>query len=430
MREDLLHFVWKYKKIHVNELLSSNNDVISILDLGIHNLLQGPDFFNAKIRINNQLWAGNVEIHVKSSDWYRHHHEKDSNYNNVILHVVWEDDVPVLRNDGSVVPTLELKKYITPTLLNSYQELFNKKEITFINCEKNIKETNVFTLKNWLERLYFERLEQKSELVFNLLQASRNDWEKVFFMLLLKNFGLNTNGDSFFSIAQAIDFKVIRKLQYEVFKMESLFFGTAGFLEDLEDKVVEDTYYLNLQKEYGFLKNKFGLEPKGVQKPYFFKLRPANFPTIRLSQFANLVATRANFFNCIISATSIAELYSIFKIGTSSYWETHFTFGKESRQSKKGLSKKFVDILIINTIIPLKFCYAKHLGLDINEELLGLISSLKLEENTIVRNYELFGLELINAKDSQAILTLHKDYCRQNKCLQCAIGKEILTRKD
>ncbi len=427
MREDLLHFVWKYKKLPINELRASNNDDISILDSGTHNVLAGPDFFNAKIRINDQLWAGNVEIHVKSSDWYRHHHEKDPNYNNVILHVVWEDDVPVLRNDGSIIPTLELKEYIATTLLSSYQELFNKKEIAFINCEKDIKETDNFTFKNWLERLYFERLEQKSELVFNLLHASQNDWEKVLFILLLKSFGLNTNGDSFFSIAQAMNFKVVRKLQHEVFKMESLFFGTAGFLED---NSIQDTYYLNLQKEYGFLKNKFGLEPKGIQKSYFSKLRPANFPTIRLSQFANLVATRPNFFSSIISAKSISELYSIFKIGTSSYWETHFTFGKESKKSKKGLSKKFVDILIINTIIPLKFCYAKHLGLDINEELIGLISSLKLEENAIVRNYELLGLELHNAKDSQALLTLHKEYCRLNKCLQCAIGREILTGKD
>lgn len=229
---------------------------------------------------------------------------------------------------------------------------------------------------------------------------------KSIFTLLFRNLGLNTNGDSFFSIAQTLDFNNVRKLQNEVFILESLFYGTAGFLED---EGVLDAYYLNLQNEYGFLKHKFGLETKGVQKPEFFKLRPANFPTIQLSQFANLIAIRPNLYSSIIGATSITELYSLFKIGTSLYWETQYTFGKESKKRKKRLSKKFMDILIINTIIPLKFCHAKHLGLDINEELMGLITALKAGNNTLVRNYEFLGLSLSNSRDSQAVLTLHKE---------------------
>lgn len=424
MKEDLLHFVWKFKKLPLDKLQTSGNHVISIQDPGTHNLLSGPDFFNAKIRINDQLWAGNVEIHIKSSDWYRHNHEKDTNYNNVILHVVWEDDIPVLRSDGSLVPTLELKEYIPPTVLNAYEKLFNKRGVTFINCEKDISEIDTFTFKNWLERLYFERLERKSELIFKLLKSSKNDWERVLFILLFKNFGLNINGDSFYSVAMAMDYSVIRKLQQDVFKMESIFFGTAALLND---ETIQNDYYLDLQREYLFLKSKFGLEDKSVQKPEYFKLRPANFPTIRLSQLANLFATKPNLFSHIISAKTIPELYAIFKIETSSYWHSHFTFGKESKKTRKGLSKKFIDILIINTVIPLKFCYSNYLGLEIQEEIIELITAVEKEDNSIVESYKRLGVIISDAKDSQAILTLHHEYCKQNKCLDCAIGRKLLS---
>lgn len=213
MREDLLHFIWKYKKLQLTDLLTSQNEHLSILDIGLHNPLSGPDFFYAKVIIGEQLWAGNIEIHIKSSDWYAHHHEEDENYNNVILHVVWEDDLMVYRKDKTVMPTLVLKKYIPKDLLLNYQMLFDKKHTTFINCEKSIRKINGFVFDNWLERLYIERLEQKSVLVFEQLSTSKNDWEKVVFSLLLKSFGLKINGDSFLGISNAIDFSVVKKNQ-------------------------------------------------------------------------------------------------------------------------------------------------------------------------------------------------------------------------
>ena len=427
MREDLLHFIWKYKKLQLTDLITGNKESVVIIDTGLHNQLSGPDFFNSKVNINGQLWAGNVEIHFKASDWYAHRHEEDANYDNVILHVVWVDDAAVFRKDGSEVPTLTLKDYISNDILSSYQNLFDKKRKTFINCEKDIKQIDSFVFQNWLERLYFERLERKSHLIFALLEDSKNNWERVLFTLLLKNFGLKINAESFLSLANNIDFSVVRKLQSEVFQLESLFFGLSHMLED---ETILDTYYILLKKEYQYLKNKFELKNDGVIKPEFFKLRPPNFPTIRLSQLANLYKIHLNLFDKVINAVSISELYLLFDVSASEYWNDHFTFGKTSKKSTKKLTKKFVDLLIINTILPLKFCHAQHLGKEINGDLIKIISKINTEENSIVSNFKNCGVVANNAKDSQAMLQLYNSYCTKNKCLDCAVGSTLLQGND
>ncbi|WP_317042133.1 DUF2851 family protein [Zobellia sp. OII3] len=294
MREDLLHFIWKYKKLRLSDLRTSQGESLSIIDFGRHNHLAGPDFFNAQIDIGGQVWAGNVEMHLKSSDWYAHHHEQDTNYNNVILHVVWEDDGDVFRKDNSLIPTLELRKYIPLQLLQTYQSLFDRKNVHFINCEKDIGDFDDFLMKNWLERLYFERLESKAGFVFDLLKKSNNDWEQVLFTFLLKGFGLKINGAAFLSLGAALEFSIFRKQQDSIFQMESLLFGMAHLLED--DTVLDD-YYVELKKEYAYQKRKYGLSDAGVQKPDFFKLRPPNFPTVRLSQLANLYAMHQSLFH-------------------------------------------------------------------------------------------------------------------------------------
>lgn len=404
MREDLLHFIWKYKKLPLDNLVGTNNEPISVVDTGTHNHLAGPDFFNAKVNINEQLWAGNVEIHLKSSDWYAHNHEQDTNYNNVILHVVWDDDGAVFRSDSSEIPTLELQNYISETLLEAYQNLFNKTDVSFINCEKSIGKVDTFLFDNWLERLYFERLERKSKWVFEMLETSKNDWEQVFFALLLKNFGLKINGASFLSLAQALDFSTVRKLQSDTMALESVFYGMSHLLDN--DEILDD-YYLQLKKEYAHLKNKFNLKEGSVQKPEFFKLRPPNFPTIRLSQMANLYVNRQNLFSRVIHASTLEELYAIFDISASTYWSEHFTFGKSSKKSNKRLTKNFIDLLIINSLMPLKFCYAQHQGKDANEEIIQIISHIKKEENSIITNFKRHGIAIGNAAESQAILQLY-----------------------
>ncbi len=423
MREDLLHFIWKYKKIQLEQLVTSKKEPIIIEDVGSHNLHSGPDFFNAKVSIDGQLWAGNVEIHVKSSDWYAHNHEQDSKYNNVILHVVWEDDAEVYRSDNTEIPTLELQHYIPPKLLKAYQDLFDKRSVSFINCEKSIAQIDRFIIDSWFERLYFERLERKSFWVKDLLKQSKNDWESVLFSMLLKNFGSKINGEAFLSLAQNLDFSVVRKIQNDILQLESVFFGMSHLLDDEE---IVDEYFLQLRREYKYLKNKFDLRTNAVQKPNFFKLRPYNFPTIRLSQLARLYAVHQGFFIKIMEAPDLETLYSIFEVSASSYWNTHYTFGKESKKSTKKLTHKFIDLLIINTVLPLKFCYAQHIGKDVNEEIITIIMEINKEENVITRNFTRHGIVLKNGKESQALIELYNEYCVQNKCLQCAVGNSLL----
>lgn len=425
MREDLLHFIWKHRKFPITKIKTSDGDVILVEAVGVHNKLAGPDFFNSRIKIGDQLWAGNVEIHISSSDWYAHGHEKDRNYDNVILHVVWEDDITVHRLDRSAIPTLVLKNYIAEDLLRAYNKLFEEKQHQFIYCGKDIKQVSGFTWDNWLERLYLERLEQKSEVILELLKTSQNNWEKVLFILLMKNFGSKINGESFFHMGQHLDFSIIRKLTGEPLRMEGLLLGLAKLLESDE---VLDPYYLKLKEEYSFLKHKFKLSESSLGPPAFFKLRPANFPTIRLAQISSLYAGSSNLFHQLIESNNV-DYYEIFKIAINAYWDNHYIFGKLSKKRPKTISKKFVDLLVINTILPLKFCYLKYKGLPINESFLEKISGIVKEQNSIVQNYENLNVVVKSAKDSQALLQLYHNYCTKKKCLQCAVGSELLNLK-
>jgi len=424
MQEDLLHFVWKYQKLPQGAIEGSKGEKIQIQSPGTHNHIAGPDFFNAKIEIDRQLWAGTVEVHTKASDWYAHGHETDPNYNNVILHLVWEDDVQVFRKDNSIIPTLELKNLISQSVLNSYQQLLHTSKNKFINCEQDFASVDEVILNNWLERLYIERLEKKSALIFDLLKKSKNDWEKVLFCLLMKNFGLNIKGDAFLSIAIKYDFAIIRKVSNDVLRLESLLFGSAQLL----NSDCTDGYYLNLKREFAFLSNKFQLANENGVSPDFFGLRPNNFPTIRLSQIANLYYKNPTIFNRVIKAKSVVELQTIFETSASSYWDNHYTFGKESKKRKKKLTKEFINLLIINTIIPIKFCYANYKGVENSGELIQLISTIKPEKNSIVTKFDRIGLKTSSALESQSKIQLYKQYCFKNRCLQCAVGVSLLNR--
>ena len=424
MQEDFLHYLWKFKKFEFLNLKTSNNEVIIIKSTGTHNHNSGPDFFNAKLEIDGQIWAGNVEIHLKSSDWFVHNHETDTAYDNVILHVVWEDDVEVFRKDQSKIPTVELKNYVDNKLLKSYQKLFSNQQ-KWINCENDFKGVDDFIITNWLERLYFERLEQKSQQITLLLEQSKNDWEAVLFKMLAKNFGLKVNGDGFLSLANSIDFSIIRKLQSNNLHLEALLFGQANFLAE----EIEEAYYKNLQEEYIFLKQKFQLQNQGVLPIQFFRLRPANFPTIRLSQLASIYSKHQNVFSKIIDANRKEDFYDLFNVETSEFWKSHYTFTKTAKSSPKKISKAFVDLLLINTIILVKFAYAKQSGKDINEEIQNLIQTIKSEKNSIVSKFQSLKPVAKTALDSQALIQLKNTYCDKNKCLDCAVGSSLLTNK-
>lgn len=420
MQEDFLHYLWKYKIRKAKNLKTTSGETVAPLHVGQYNTDSGPDFFNAQIKIGEQLWAGNVEVHVKSSDWYVHGHEQDKAYDNVILHVVWEHDTEIFRKDNSEIPTLQLKDSVDTTLFNTYVKLYSKGN-KWIYCEDDLSKTDGFVLNNWLERLYVERLAQKCETIDSLLLNSKNDWEAVLFKMLAKNFGLKVNGEAFFSLAQSVDFSVIRKLQSNQFGLEALFFGQCGWL----DSEFEDAYYLRLKNEYSFIKQKFQLSNAPVVDPQFFRLRPPNFPTVRLSQLANLYSREKQLFSKLMELTTLDDYYKVLDCKTSSYWETHYTFCKTSKTSKKRLTKTFVDLLLINTIIPLKFAYSKTKGKEV-DSLVQLAQQIHTEHNSLLSAFANLGVKTKNALQSQALIQLKSNYCDKQKCLDCAIGANIL----
>ena len=422
MKEDFLHHLWKFKKFDTLNLKTFNGEEITIINVGQYLELAGPDFFNAQITIGNQKWAGNVEIHLKSSDWYVHHHERDEAYENVILHVVWEHDTEIFRKNNSEISVLELKKYVDAATITNYQSLISPK--SWIFCEKQLKEIDDFTINNWLERLFFERLERKSKPIFELLEQTNQDWEAVLFCLLAKNFGLNTNGEIFLKIAQSIPFSIIRKESFEVENLEALLLGNSGLL----DPEKEDIYFKDLKFRYFYLLHKYQLEKKNLELVQFFKHRPDNFPTIRLSQLANLYHSQQNLFSKISTSNSVTTIYETFDISASDYWQNHYQFDKESPKKKKKLSKSFIDLIIINTIIPLQFAYAKSQGKEISEDLIQLLNEVAPEKNAIMDKFSSFGIKSKNAFESQSLLQLKNEYCNKSRCLECAIGMELLKK--
>ena len=422
MQEDYLHYIWQHKKFNLLDLKTTDGEPVQIISAGQHNHHAGPDFFTAHIRIAGQLWIGNIEIHIHSADWFLHNHETNPAYDNVILHVVWEHDTDVFRKDQTKIPTLELKHYVDSQSIENYRSLFSRGQ-RWIPCENDFARIDSFTMKHWLERLYFERLERKSKAIGKLLEASKNDWETVLFRLLARNFGLKVNGDAFASLANSFDFSLIRKLQSHHHSLEALLFGQSGLLE----KTIEEGYYKALQSEYQYLKQKFNLNTGGVTPVQFFRLRPANFPTIRLSQFASLYHKHSNLFSKIIETSESKEIYKIFSVGVSAFWESHYTFEKRSKSVQKMLSGRFIDLLLINTVIPVKFSYDRYLGNFDEKPVFSLIETIASEQNAIVNKFNSLKSVTENALQSQALIELKTRYCDLNKCLQCAVGNKILS---
>ncbi|MDN3677982.1 DUF2851 family protein [Flavobacterium paronense] len=420
MKEDFLHYIWQYKKFDFSNLTTVSGELLTILHCGNYLQQAGPDFFNAQISIGNQKWAGNIEIHIKSSDWYLHHHEKDANYDNVILHVVWEHDTPVFRKDNTEIQVLELKKYIAKKDLENYQALASPK--SWIYCESQMATIDSFVLANWQERLFVERLERKYNPIEQLLKETENNWEAVLFCMLAKNFGLNTNGETFMKMAKLIPFSIIRKESADVANLESLLFGTT----DLFPLDVQDNYTKDLKNRFEYISQKHQLKKGTIDPVQFFKHRPDNFPTIRLAQLAMLYHKQQNLFSKVIVARTVKELRQLFEITITDYWQTHYQFDKESPKKKKQFSKSFIDLLIINTIVPIQFANAKSLGKEASESLLDLLREIAAENNIIIEKFSNFGIKAKNAFESQSLLQLKNEYCNRSKCLQCAVGIELL----
>ncbi|WP_457615803.1 DUF2851 family protein [Lutibacter sp.] len=422
MKEDFLVYIWKLKLFLVNELATTEGEKIVIKSVGVENLNSGPDFFNAKIKIGNQLWAGNVEIHVNSSDWYVHNHEQDKRYDTVILHVVWEHDVTVFRSNNQPVVTLELKKYVSKSVLTNYTKLFKGRK-NWINCEQLFSSADSFVMNHWLERLYFERLEQKTIVIEQLLKTYTNDWEAVLFILVAKNFGLTVNAEAFMNFAKSLDFSVVRKQSANILSLEALFLGQSGLLS----KNYESDYFKTLQSEYRYLKIKFNLQSIKENQIQFFRLRPTNFPTIRLSQLAMLYHKHQNLVSKIVAARCLEDYYVLFQIAATSYWKNHYTFDKISKKSDKRLTKAFIDLLLINVIFPFQFLYYRKSGISKSLAIMNYMKQLNPEKNAIISKFSALGFRSSNAFESQALLQLKKEYCSKLNCLHCEIGKTLLS---
>lgn len=423
MKEKVLYFIWKYQQYDKTPLISADNKLIEISKCGIQNVNAGPDFLNASLIIDKQKWVGNVEIHEKSSDWYLHNHHLDDAYNAVILHVVWEHDMAVFNKSEMPIPTLELKNCVKADFLKRYNDFVTYRK-QWVLCENQLSSISKFEISNWLEKLFFERLERKYNEIAVLLAHYKNDWEAVLFLLLAKNFGSKINSDAFFQMAKSVDIKLIRKERNSLVVLESLFFGQANLLIDIS----QHNYPEELKKTYSYLKSKYTLVNENHSRCNFFRLRPSNFPTIRLAQLAQLYNQYNSLFLTLMEAKTLNEIYGIFQIQASEFWDSHYTFETESPVKRKKLTKSFIDTLVINTVVPLKFAYHQQQKLDYSEELITTMQSIKPEKNSITTMFENLQLKINDGLQSQALLQLKNEYCNKNRCLECAVGKVLLNK--
>ena len=421
--EDFLHYVWKFRLFNHNALQTTDGEELEVFSAGTAHTDGGPDFQTARIRIGDTTWAGNVELHTSSADWQRHGHQTDGAYTSVILHVVYRDDTPLVLPDGRKVPTLELQHRISTELFNRYHQLIFSNQ-QFIPCEATINTVDSLTLRNWLTRVLVERMENKSTVIIAALNHSRGDWEETFYRFLAANFGFKTNALPFELLAKSLPQNILGKHKNNPLQIEALIFGQAGFLED----EFTDDYPRKLQEEYRFLRKKYSLAPIEKHLWKFLRLRPQNFPTIRLAQFAALVVNSSHLFSKTLEAREVPALRALFTGPVvNNYWETHYRFDAGSKPSGKNMGATGVDNLLLNTVALFLFSYGKLLQKQhyINRSL-QLLESLPAEKNHITDDFINLGLKINTAFESQALLELNKFYCTHKKCLHCAVGNKIL----
>ena len=419
--EQLLHYVWKHKIFPLKELKTTTGQQVEVIDTGLANTDAGPGFFNAKLKLDGVLWIGNIEIHERSSDWFKHGHHADTGYNSVILHIASEIDTEISRSNGERIPQIQL---ICPEAVRTnYKELLETD--SYPPCYRIIPSLPPFTAHSWMTALQMERFEQKATLLNERLKRCQGNWEDAFFITLARNFGFGLNGDAFETWAHQLPFRAVDKHRNDLFQIEAIFFGQAGILEDSDG----DGYYLRLKKEYTYLQHKFGLIPMDASLWRFLRLRPANFPHIRIAQLACLYHRAYGLLSRIMETETLQGVRDILKGGTSEYWLTHYTFGGSSPSRPKTLSNTSLDLLIINTVVTFLYAYGLHKGNRVLCARAGsFLEELKAENNYITRMWEQCGMKASNAADSQALIQLKKEYCDKKKCLYCRIGYEYLKR--
>ena len=422
MNENFLQFAWKYSLFN-KENLSYNDENIEIIDLGVLNSNAGPDFFNAKIKIGETVWVGNIEIDIKTSNWYTHKHNINESFNNVILQVVYNQDKENIYNQkGRLVPSIKIN--INNELLEKYENL--KNSTTWIACEKDFNKIDNFKLRMWLSNVLIERLQTKANYIFQKLNENKNNWSETFYQVLASSFGFKVNKEPFEWMANATPQKIIAKQKNNFLQIEAILFGQSGFLN--ED--IDNDYFKELKNEYLFLQKKYKLKPINKYLWKFLRLRPSNFPYIRISQFADLIFKSSSLFASIINTENIEQIKKMFVIKASSFWDNHYTFEKSSVIKEKKIGKQSVDIILINTIIPFLYVYGKATdNQKIKDRAINFLEQIKPENNKIIRNWKKLGIYGENAFYSQALIHLKNEYCNKKRCINCAIGAEILKNK-
>ena len=424
MKEDFLHYVWRFQYFTKQKLQTTTGEPLRIIHQGFLNTDSGPDFSNAKIQIGSLEWAGNVEIHIKASDWVKHQHDDDQSYQNVILHVVWEDDHTIYRADGSSIPTLALSQRVDTRLQEKYWALLQNAEQ--IPCANTFPDISSLTKMTMLDKVIVNRLERKATELLNWHQKYQADWEEIAYQWVVQHFGFKTNNPSFLQLAQSIPLKLFQKHGNQLLQIEAFLFGISGLLNEAS---VDDDYVKALRREYHFLQHKYRLSDAAMESNQwkFMRMRPSNFPTIRLAQLGMLLFTQKSFFSKFLFTESPERLLKIFEVTQSEYWQKHYDFGKTSKKKLEGMGKSSQVNLLINCVAPLLVAYGIYKdNTKYTDRALELLEQLPAEQNKIVRSWKQLGLEVKSAFDSQASLELYNQFCQKNKCLSCSIGVKII----
>ena len=430
--EQLLHYVWKHKLYPLKELKTSDGQQVEVIDPGLHNRNAGPDFFNAKIRIGTTMWVGNVEIHDKASDWYQHGHDKDSHYDNVVLHVAGLLDTEVMKSNGQYVPQMLLS--VPDDVMQHYDEL--QKTDEYPPCYKVIPDLSSLIIHSWMAALQTERLEQKTEAIRKRAEMCNGSWEDAYFVTLARNYGFGINGDVFEQWAYNMPLSAVAHHRDDLFQIEAIFMGQAGLLELVsipeyyQKEALNDGYFAKLRNEYQYLAHKFSMKPIDFELWRFLRLRPQNFPHIRISQLANLYYQQKAGLSQLVECDTLDELKSVLSSQVTPYWETHYTFGSTSSKNEKHLSYGSLNLLMINTAIPMLFAYGRHTTKEVLcDRAFDFLEQIKAENNYIIRMWQQVGLPVKTAGDSQALIQLKKEYCDKKDCLRCRFGYEYLKRR-
>ena len=422
MEEQLLHFIWHRHLFNRSDLVTTANEPIEIIHTGVPNHDQGPDFLQSRIRIGDQLWAGHVEIHIRSSAWFVHQHDRDTHYNNVILHVVWEEDQPAVTSDGFRVPCIELIHRVDTEMLDRYRHLMNNKE--WVPCASSLLQVDSIIRTSWLERMKAERLEHKTEYVLKLLERCQYNWEQTFFVMLARQLGAPANGDAMEVLSTRTPLTLLRKHQDRTDQIEAILFGSAGML----GKEINLPYVVHLKKEFEFLRKKHNLQPMPGLHWKFMRMRPPHFPTVRIAQLSKMIAETSHFMSLMEHHTSAGEWIDLFMVKPDhDFWNDHYHFTASTPVVSKKLGKNTAMALVINVVAPMMFLYGKHQGKSkLKEEAIRLLEALPAEENAIVSGWKKCGWYVEDAGQTQALLHLKKNYCDMRRCLHCAIGLQII----